>query len=415
VGLYNVLLGLLLILAAPIAVLWLTLSPRARWGLGQRLTPLPASWRADVWVHAASVGEAEAVVPLLLDLEKRGISVVVTTQTVTGRETLRRRLTGVPSRLVPLDLAPLARVSFSRVRPRVLVLVETELWPNLIFSARAAGARVLLVSGRISDRSLPRYRRIGTIVRRVLGAVDVIGARSDGDAARFIELGAERARVLTVGDLKLDRPPPSEPQEDVRSAVGRGPLLVAGSTHAGEEEAVLQAFERLRRGAAPELRLLLAPRHVERAPGLLPLARSHGLRAALRTVGGAEADVVILDTIGELASLYRLAGLVFTGGSLVPVGGHNLFEVVQAGRVVVHGPHLQNQRTQVEVLEPLGVLYPVGGADELGATLEALWADPDRHRPAREAAPMLGQHRGASTRSLDLLLEILEKGKETRA
>jgi 3-deoxy-D-manno-octulosonic-acid transferase len=410
--LYN----LVLALFAPLVALpWLLLSRRARKGLAQRLTPLPASWSADIWLHAASVGETEAAVPLLAELEKRGIQAVATTQTLTGQENLGRRLPGLHTRLVPLDFAPLVRASFARLSPRVLILVETELWPNLVWSAHSSGARVLLVSARISDRSFPRYRRLGRLVRAILSSVDAIGTRSEADADRFVALGAPRERVRTTGDLKLDRPPPPEPDDELRRAVGRGPLLVAGSTHAREEESVLRAFQTLRKRGAPEIRLVLAPRHVERAEGLLPLIRSRGLRPALRTRGAAGADVVVLDTIGELASLYGLADLVFCGGSLVPVGGHNLFEAATAGKVVVHGPHLENQRTQVELLKPMGVLQEVGGAEELEATLERLWREPDRHRPAREAATALALHRGAASRSLDLLLEFLETEGSARA
>jgi 3-deoxy-D-manno-octulosonic-acid transferase len=407
VALYNLLLLLAAGLATPVAVPWLAVSPRARQGLRDRLRPLPAGVRADVWLHAASVGETEAAMPLLAELAERGISVVATTQTVTGRDNLRRRLPGLATRLVPLDVMPLVRPSFARVRPRVLVVVETELWPNLIWAARDADVSVVLVSARISDRSLPRYRRVAPLVRRVLAAVDAIGARSEEDAARFVALGAPPERVRIVGDLKLDRLPPPEPGDRLCEALGKGPLFVAGSTHAGEEEVVLAAWEALRAGPAPGLRLVLAPRHVERASAVARLARERGFGAALRTAGGARADVVVLDTVGELASVYHRADLVFCGGSLVAVGGHNLLEPVQAGRVVVCGPHLENQRNQLDLLEPFGVIDRVSGFPELYGVLERIWVDPERHRRAREAAPALARHAGAAHRALELVLEQL--------
>ncbi|MEE8557730.1 MAG: glycosyltransferase N-terminal domain-containing protein [Myxococcota bacterium] len=410
---YNLLLALLLVLALPFAVPWLLFSRRAREGLVERLTPLSAS-PADVWLHAASVGETRAAAPLLVGLRERAISTVVTTQTPAGRDVLQSELPQVPARLAPLDVPPLARWSFARVHPKLLVLIETELWPNLIWAARASGARVLLLSARISDRSFPRYRRIAPLIRPLLEQIELIAARGETDAARLIELGAPKERVQVVGDLKLDRDPPDAPSANLLRAVGPGPLLVAGSTHPGEEEGLLEAFLELRRSASG-LRLVLAPRHVRRAPGVLRLAERHGLHAGLRSQGAEQAEVVILDTTGELASLYSVAELVFCGGSLVPVGGHNLLEPVQAGKVVVHGPHVHNQRPQVELLEPYGVLYRVGSAGALHAELERLWHQKDRHRPAREAGAALASHRGAARRCLELVLKSLSRADGTHA
>jgi 3-deoxy-D-manno-octulosonic-acid transferase len=243
----------------------------------------------------------------------------------------------------------------------------------------------------------------------VLGSIEAIGARSAEDAVRLGMLGAPPERVRVVGDLKLDRDAPSEPSESLRAALGPGPLFVAGSTHSGEEEIVMSAWDTLRSGVAPQLRLILAPRHAERAPGVLHLARERGLRASLRTEGGSGADVVVLDTLGELSSVYHLADLVFCGGSLVPVGGHNLLEPVRAGRVVVCGSHLENQRNQADLLRPLGVLHEAGSAAEFCAILGRIWMDPERNRPAREAADTLAQHRGAAQRCVALVLELLEE------
>ena len=407
--LYNVLLGIGLLVAAPAIAVWIGVSPRARRGLWQRLTP-PHGPRVDVWAHAASVGEAESLVPLLEELGARGLRFLVTTQTWAGRETLRRRLPRVRSRLCPLDLAPLTERSIARVAPRLLLLVETELWPNLIWSARRAGAAVVVVGARISDRSFPRYRRLGRLLRDLLSEIDAIGARSPDDAERWIRLGASEERVVVVGDLKLDRPAPAAPSEELLRAVGPGPLFICGSTHPGEEETLLSAWSDLRGSSAPDLRLVLAPRHVERAPAVARLAGARGARAALRTKGAAEAEVVVLDTVGELAALYGVAELVFCGGSLVPVGGHNLLESVRAGRVVLHGPHLENQRAQVELLAPLGVLREVRSAGEIAATGAELLADPEAHRAAREAGTLLETHRGAVHRSAELVVDLLQTG-----
>jgi 3-deoxy-D-manno-octulosonic-acid transferase len=238
-----------------------------------------------------------------------------------------------------------------------------------------------------------------------------VGARSVEDGRRFVDLGLPPERLSVVGDLKLDRPAPPFPAEELRAAVGPGPILLAGSTHPGEEAALLDAWARLVARTASKLRLVLAPRHVERSAAVVDLARGRGAAVGLRTRGAAAADVVVLDTIGELASLYAVADVVFCGGSLVPVGGHNLLEPVRAGKVVLHGPHLENQRTQVEVLRPLGVLHPVADESALEATLERLWKDGDRNEPARAAIAVLDGHRGAATRTLDLIMEQLGERK----
>jgi 3-deoxy-D-manno-octulosonic-acid transferase len=408
--LYNLLLCVAGLIAAPFVIVWLAVSSRARVGLRERLIPLPEG-RADVWLHAASVGEAEAVAPLVPELARRGLSVLATTQTATGRDRLRRLCPDLFVRIAPVDFGPLVRRSFTRVAPRVLVLVETELWPNMVLEGRRAGAAVVLVSGRISDRSFPRYRRAARLLRPILHGLTAVGARSVEDGRRFVDLGLPPERLSVVGDLKLDRPAPPFPAEELRAAVGPGPILLAGSTHPGEEAALLDAWARLVARTASKLRLVLAPRHVERSAAVVDLARGRGAAVGLRTRGAAAADVVVLDTIGELASLYAVADVVFCGGSLVPVGGHNLLEPVRAGKVVLHGPHLENQRTQVEVLRPLGVLHPVADESALEATLERLWKDGDRNEPARAAIAVLEGHRGAATRTLDLIMEQLGERK----
>jgi 3-deoxy-D-manno-octulosonic-acid transferase len=407
-ALYNALVVIALVLALPGLLLWIAISPRARKGLAQRLRSVHGP-RIDVWAHAASVGEAESLVPLVEALSAQGLRIFMTTQTVAGRTTLRRRLPGIRARLAPLDLSLLTESSIRRVAPRILLLVETELWPNLIWSARRAGSAIVVVGARISDRSFPRYRRLSRFFRGLLREIDVIGARGRQDAERFVELGAPRERVVVVGDLKLDRPAPDDPSEELRQAVGPGPLFVAGSTHPGEEEILLPAWAKLRARVAPDLRLVLAPRHVDRAPALLRLAKERGHRASLRTKGAASADVVVLDTVGELASLYSIADLVFCGGSLVPVGGHNLLEPVQVGRVVLHGPHVENQRAQVELLTPLGVLRRVRDGQEVEDVGSALLTDRLAHGAAEAAIGALTLHRGAVQRSAEIVLDVLRR------
>jgi len=376
----------------------------------ERLRPLPRMPERTVWVHAASVGEVEAAAPLVARLVERGIPVLVTAVTVTGRGRLRSVLPRVRTRIAPLDLPGLMSWSLARAQVAVLVLIETELWPNLISAAAARGTRVIVAGGRISDRSFPRYRLFAPFFAPLLEKLHAVGARAELDRTRFVALGAPEPRTQVVGDLKLDRPAAPEPAQSLRDSLGRGPFLVGGSTHPGEEEALVQAWQRLRATRAPELRLVLAPRHPERVPEVARTVRRNGARVTLRSQGAADAEVVILDSVGELASVYHLAELVFVGGSLSPIGGHNLVEPVQAGRVVVHGTHVENQRTQLALLAPFGVLHAVENATELERVLRELWSDPERNAPARDAAKRLEEHRGATDRVLELVCEAREHG-----
>lgn len=403
---YDLLLVPLFVLALPVLA---ALSLAGVFGpLGsviERLRPLPRMPAGTVWVHAASVGEAEAAAPLVARLVERGVPVIATAVTVTGRSRLRAVLPRVRTRLAPLDLPGLTHWSLARARVSVLVLVETELWPNLISAAAGRGVRVIVAGARLSDRSFPRYRLFAPFFAPLLERLHAVGARAELDRGRFVALGAPDARTSVVGDLKLDRPAAPEPSASLRESLGPGPFLVGGSTHPGEEEALFAAWQRLRATRAPDLRLVLVPRHPERVPEVVRTARRNGARVGLRSQGAADAEVIVVDSVGELASLYHLAELAFVGGSLAPIGGHNLVEPVQAGRVTVHGPNIQNQRTQESLLGPLGVLRRAENATELERVLRELWLTPDRNAPAREAAKHLDAHRGAADRVLRLVLE----------
>jgi 3-deoxy-D-manno-octulosonic-acid transferase len=403
---YDLLLVPLVVLLAPFLLLAALVGLFGPLGsVLERLRPLPRMPERTVWVHAASVGEVEAAAPLVARLVEQGVPVIVTAVTVTGRGRLRNVLPRVRTRIAPLDLPGLVHWSLARARVSVLVLIETELWPNLISAAAARGVRVIVAGGRISDKSFPRYRLLAPFFAPLLDKLHAVGARAELDRARFVALGTPEPRTSVVGDLKLDRAAAPEPSPGLRDALGRGPFLVGGSTHPGEEEALVQAWQRLRATRAPELRLVLAPRHPERVPEVARTVRRNGARVALRSQGAGDAEVVILDSVGELASLYHLADLAFVGGSLSPIGGHNLVEPVQAGRVVVHGPFVQNQRTQVALLGPFGVLHEAENAAALERVLRELWIDPERNAPARDVSKRLEEHRGATDRVLALVSE----------
>lgn len=397
--LYNLVLAVLLVALSPLLLLRVLFSARLRTDFLERLRPLPVSERGTVWVHAASVGEVEAASPLIAALRERGVPLVVTALSLTGRARLRERFPALAPRLAPLDLPFLSGASLQRSRVDLLVLVETELWPNLIFAAASQGTRVLVVSGRISDAAYRRYRLARPLFSALLRRVTRVGARSPEDRARFVALGAPEPRAVVLGDLKLDGVPTPPISAELRAAIGQGPFLIGGSTHTGEEAALLDAWRELGT-AVPGLRLLLVPRHIERASEVLREASTRGIRAGLRSQGAADCPAVVVDSVGELRALYTVADLVFAGGTLAPVGGHNLLEPVFAGRMLVAGPHTQNQRVQVELLEPLGVLLRVRRADELAPRFAAIWQDATRGERAARACEALAAHRGALQRSL---------------
>jgi 3-deoxy-D-manno-octulosonic-acid transferase len=403
IALYNGLLILVAVIGWPLLLIIALARPRLRQGLGERLRPLAPMPRDCLWVHAASVGEAEAAAPLIRQLLEGELAVLATTMTVTGRERLRARFPELPVRLAPLDLPGLTGASVRRARVRGLVLIETEIWPNAIAATRAAGGAVFIVSGRLSDSGFRRYRRFRRLWVAVLGRVQHVAARSPEDLERFLALGLPPERASLGGDLKLDRDPPEPAEDALREAVGAGPMVLGGSTHPGEEEALLDAWQVLS-GRVDGLRLVLVPRHPERVAEVCGLVEARGVPVGLRSEGAAAARVVVVDTVGELSALYQLADWVFVGGSLAPVGGHNLLEPVEAGRVIVHGPHLHNQRTQAQLLEPLGVLHPARDARELERTLARLISEPDPHAPARAAREALKSHRGAARRAAELIV-----------
>jgi 3-deoxy-D-manno-octulosonic-acid transferase len=397
--------------ALPGGLALLAARPGLRRGLRERLGARPPAPAGCVWVHGASVGEVRAATRLLDGLAARSVPVAASATTVAGRDLLRRTRPQVPCALAPLDHPWCVAAAFRCVPASLLVLVETELWPSWILGARARGVASAVVSGRLSDRSLPRYRRAGPLVRPVLRALAAIGARSEADAERFVELGAPRERVEVTGDLKLDAPSePPAPAPALAAVLGGAPLVVAGSTHAGEEEAALAALDAARAGGL-RAALALAPRHPERFDDVARLALAGGrrLRRRSRLEPGllADGEVLLLDSIGELAGLYAAAAVAFVGGTLVPVGGHSPVEPAQAGRAPLLGPHTENAREATALLLEADAAVRVRDAEGLAAAVAAALRDPagEAARGARAAAA-LAPHRGATERTLALLARV---------
>lgn len=363
------------------------------------------------WLHAASAGEVGGLAPLIEALTARpgAPALLVTTTTAAGREAARRDPRVAWAQLAPLDAWPCVARLLRAARPERLVLSETELWPTTILLAARAGLRPVLVNARMTERSLGRYRLIAPLLAPALRALAAIGAQSEAESVRFASLGAAPERIAATGNTKYDRVSPSSDAGPARARLaalgwGSSPLFVAGSTHPVEEEAAIAAFLISRRGV-PELRLVLAPRHVERAAGALAALEAAGLKAARWSAAPRPgADALLVDAMGVLPAFYPLARVAYVGGTWIPVGGHNLLEPALAGAPVLFGPHTGHIEHPASLLENGGGGYRVHDAEEFAARLTELCVDPARARgvgaKARELASRL---QGATARTLALL------------
>jgi 3-deoxy-D-manno-octulosonic-acid transferase len=414
--LYSIALALLAVAYLPVFLVrkvWRGGYPLA---LGQRFGFVPLAPGPDrFWVHAVSVGEVMAAVPLVQALRHRwpATEVVISTVTATGARVARTRLADTAGAFVfPLDFASATRRAVRRVRPRCFVALETELWPNLLRALAEAGVPAVLANGRISDRSFRRYHRVRGLFRRVLEHVSLFAMQSEEDARRIIALGARPDRVVVTGNLKMEAPPGDAGAERLWRRLlhlGEERVWIAGSTHRGEEAQILDAFLALRR-AGESLCLILAPRHPERVEEVETLARARGLEPMRRSrlAPGPPDGPILLDTIGELAQLYAVADVIFVGGSLVPVGGHNVIEPALHAKPVVFGPHMGNFRDAAALLLTVDAAVQVADGAQLVPALRALLNDPEGRRRRGEAAwTAVRAHQGACERTLDALASVL--------
>ena len=395
--------------------------------LAQRMGYLPVSFNLDgdqsIWIHAVSVGEALTARALVTDLKARypGLRIFLSTTTLTGQHVARTRLPDVDAVFFfPFDWPPFVRRTLRLVRPRLFIMMETEIWPNLLRACRREGVKTMLVNGRISSRSYPRYRLARPFFRRVLANVDRFCMQSEESARRIIDIGADPARVTVTGSLKFDS---LETPAAVSAGRGAGRVLryfrlpasrlvfMAASTVKGEEDAVLAAYAAVRR-AHPTALLVLAPRKPERFGDAEALARAEGLRVVLRNNLAVDAepraDVVILDTIGELAHLFQVATVVFVGGSLVDHGGHNILEPAVHGKPIVFGPHMQNFAEIAAAFLREQAAVQVHDVGALSATVVRLMGDPvERARLGAAARALVEANRGAKPRTLDAVASVL--------
>jgi 3-deoxy-D-manno-octulosonic-acid transferase len=419
--LYQLGLGLALLVAGPLLLLrrGAHYLPTLRGRLGLVLPP--PQQPGGLWLHAVSVGEAMVAATLARALPP-GLPLVVTTITPTGQERARRLLAGRGTvAYLPVDLAPLIERFLRRIRPSSVVLVEGDYWPVMLRRCRRSGLPVAVVNGRVGDRSFARLRRVPRLARWLLAGVDRFAVQSAEDARRLEALGVDRARVVVTGNLKYEAPePPAQTEAEVRmlALAGGRPLLVAGSTTPGEEEQVLAAFAAL--GGGERALLLLAPRHPERWDEVARLLDGTGRRwtrrSALAAVGAASAragavEVVLLDSLGELAALYRPAAACFVGGTLAPRGGHNPLEPARFARAIAVGPSMENFRDMAAQFDARDAWRRVRDAGELAAAWDGWLRDPGAAVAIGDRARALAdENRGALARTLAMLAPLLPAG-----
>lgn len=389
-----------------------------RGGFAERFGFGASSTAPSIWVHAVSVGEVQAASELVKELRRRYPDVPLTLTTVTPTGAARARAlfgSEVDIRYVPYDLIGSVRRFFDRVRPRVAVILETELWPNLYDECGRRGVPLVLASARISPRSVGRYRKLASLFREALSNGIVIAAQSKGDAERFVSIGANPARTHVIGNVKFDLHVPADHRERgaalrARHAARDRFVWVAGSTHEGEEQLVLQAHAALRAAGVDAL-LVLAPRHPPRFPTVAARLQSAGLsfvRCSTGSSATASTDVVLLDSIGELSQYYAAADLAFVGGSLVPIGGHNLLEPAALGVATITGPHVFNAEDVAAALVADGAVSCVQDGESLTRTVLALARDADeRHRRGARGIAVVDRNRGTLERLLELLAPLL--------
>ncbi|MEZ0314174.1 MAG: 3-deoxy-D-manno-octulosonic acid transferase [Myxococcota bacterium] len=385
---------------------------RERFGLGPRL---PKGSGPRIWAHGASAGDVLALVPTLKALKaaRPDVEIVLSTITNSGRAMAERQhgLVNVVTYL-PYDIPFAVRGALKRLAPDMLVLEYTEIWPQLILNAHDRGVRLVLHNGRFSDARINSYRRLFAFTGNLLRRFTLLLMRDDQQAENARKLGVDEHVMQTTGNTKFDNvmpDPPAEKIAELRAAIAfpdDAPIWVAGSTHEDEEEILIGVFTRLR-ATLPNLRMVIAPRYVERADRVLAIAKAAGLKGKRRSHEGSGRDLVVLDTIGELAACYALATLVFVGGSFVRRGGQNILEPAAAGKPTIFGPFMHNFADSVQVLLGRGGIQ-VASPDQLERVLKDLLEREPRRRELGELARAQAlSSRGAAQRNAELIAAVL--------
>ncbi len=418
--LYDILLHLTLIILTPYFLVMMLVCNKYRGSIkerfafyGPKFIPPGAEGGSVVWFHAVSVGETRAVMPLLrrFKLAHSDTRIVFSTVTRTGRELAKKEGAGIIDRLIymPLDLGWVIRKALRIMRPSLFIIVEKEYWPNMIRLAEDSGVLVLVVNATLSERSYSRYRSLSFLFRDIFSKLSLFCAKREEDADRARALGIEQSRVHTIGNIKFDMEDVDAAAqiEGLREAVGiiKGDVvIVAGSTHAGEEKIILEVFKRLKE-KFEGIKLILAPRHPNRFDEVARLIEETGLKTLRRSqCEGIREGVILLDTVGELFMAYALSSVNFVGGSLVPVGGHNLLEPAFHASPVLYGPNISTCRDMAILLEDAGGSIMVSDSDALYDTLDKLLNDPAlRASMGAKAKAALEANKGATEKTIELI------------
>ncbi|AJY52740.1 lipid IV(A) 3-deoxy-D-manno-octulosonic acid transferase [Halomonas sp. KO116] len=391
--------------------------------LGLRLEPLPPAPR--IWLHCASVGEVRAARPLIEALLARypAHSLLLTTMTATGAEQSQALISEqTPSdqarlthRFLPLDFPGAARRFVRSVQPELAILFETELWPNLIHACRQQGVPVAVVNGRLSPRAFKRYQRLRPLMASLLAEISWLAAKSSADAKRFNALGCSTEITRIVGSLKFELASQEKAIEDSERLLhswGERPVWVAGSTRDGEEALLLEAHRQVL-ARYPDALLVLVPRHPQRFDEAAKLCKTEGWALSRRSQQQpvrAQTQVYLGDTLGELAMLYAAGSVAFVGGSLVPLGGHNVLEPAALGRPVLSGPSIENFADVAEPLQAVGALTLVDSPDTLADALAGYFANPEHAQQAgRAGCAAIETQKGALARTLTGLEALLPR------
>ncbi|MCX5844808.1 MAG: 3-deoxy-D-manno-octulosonic acid transferase [Deltaproteobacteria bacterium] len=416
--LYNILLLIAALLALPYYALKMILTGKYRKSLGPKFgltgpeifKEMKGSPR--IWIHAVSVGEVTAAAPVVASLKTRfpEACIILSTGTETGQEMARRIITAASFIYYPLDIPWVVRKVIRSVKPDIFILTETELWPNFIRTCREQGIQIIMVNGRISPRSYKKYAMTRFFWKDILNTIGEMGVISEIDAERLKALGMLPSRIHVMGNAKYDSlaaKASPEIQEEIARRLNMTKddrVIVAGSTHDGEEKIVLTVYRSLLK-TYPDFKLIIIPRHPERGQAVLALAREAGFNDCITMTemnGGrcrTGEPVIVVDVIGELFKLYSLASIVFCGGSLVPKGGQNILEPAAWGKVIFYGPFMGDFRDEKELLEKTGAGITIGSGEELLDGILTLVSDPDSlAKRGDEGRKMVVKNMGAAER-----------------
>lgn len=425
---YNILTIVIVMLAIPVFIMRLIREK----GFGQRLRQSfgflpkvdiePVLGKKCIWLHAASVGEIVAASPIIKEIRRQfpEKTILVSVVTATGYAMAKRIITDADSIIFfPLDLPGISHQVVKRIQPSVFLLVETELWPNFLKAARHFSIPVMMVNGRISDKSVGRYRYLHTVLSSMLNTVTTFCMQSAIDAEYIVRLGADPKRVVITGNTKFDQNYTNislEEQQVIREEIGFEndfPVLVAGSTHNGEEEILFLALQKVRE-SFPQAKLIIAPRDIMRVEELANLAADFGFIAKRRTLlldkPSDGHDIVLLDTIGELGKIYSVGTIIYVGGSLVPRGGHNILEPAAHGKPILVGPHMFNFKDTYALFSGRKACITVDSAITLAEqTIYILNNEQVEQYMSHETLAIIDENRGAARKSMRYLQEIFDR------